>query len=435
MKFRKLMAGTLAATMVVGSGMTVFASNTNTGDATGQGTLLPHVDKEITTVTLPTTSEVANVFNYTVDPEALIKDAGTLADGTGVTGNDEGVYFQHAGTAAVPGTASYTSTTNTGNYTVTVSDLTTNATYTYDNDSDNRWEDSNGDAATVTISITDDDNSGAAVTPAEGDTVTVSGATAGSGATYSNSSQAVEFKGQNSVDVDVTVVAAVEASAANANDITLVADDAALAASTTPALLMTLKVGTEEAKAITTSAGATAKAKIDGVPENFETVANANKFEYKVKSNADATKWKSATVQLSGKTNKVKVPTGDDAMTAPKIKLTWTVAKHQEAPAGPTLSNATANTSDEAVNFDVTFRKGTALTCTFTGLGDGVTLRTVTWGTTTSAMTSTTTNVPLNGAAFTINANMWGSAAAGDVKYIRLTTSDNKNFVVKVTIA
>ncbi|HBN55713.1 MAG TPA: hypothetical protein DD414_02970 [Lachnospiraceae bacterium] len=435
MKRKKIIALVLAMTMVAGSSLTVFAADTNTGDATGTGTLIPHLDKDVITVTLPTSAQTANVFDFTVDPEQLIKDAAKMKDGTAVTGNDDGVYFTNAGTAAVNGTAAYTSTTNTGNYTVTVSDLTVNATYIYDNDSDNRWEDANGDAATVTITITDDDNNDAAVNPAEGDTVVVSGATAAGAASYSNKSDAVEFKGQNSVNVDVTVVAAVEASAAGAKDIALVADQAALDAATVPSLLMTLKVGTDE-KAITTAAGATGKAMIAGAPDNFKVDAKSDRsgYEYVKKADADESKWGSATVQLIGKTNKVDVPTGADALTAPKVKLTWTVTK-STAPAGPTLSNATANTTDEGVDFNTTFTKGTALTCTFAGLGDDVTLKSVTWGTTTSAITSTTTNVPLSGASFTVNANMWGSGRSGDVKYLKLTTSDDRTFIIKLTIA
>ena len=100
-----------------------------------------------------------------------------------------------------------------------------------------------------------------------------------------------------------------------------------------------------------------------------------------------------------------------------------------------TLSNATANTTDDGVDFNVTFTKGTALTCEFTGLGEGVTLSSVLWGTSVSEITSTTSNVPVSGTSFTINANMWGSASAGDVKYIELTTSGGATKVVKVTIA
>lgn len=236
MKLRRVMAGTLAATLVLGSSMMVFAADPQTGNATGTGTSVGHVDKEVLTVTLPTNTD--SVFNYWVDPERVIDLAGSLADGTAVTKNDDGVYFKQ---------------------------------------SDN---------------------------------------------TYASSSNAVEFEGKNSVAVDVSVAAEVTAGAAG-KDITLVADDDALTAATTPALLMKLTVGTDT-KTIT-SEGATAKAKLDGVPDNFEVKVNNSAYEYAAKSGA--TGWAKTTVKLSGKTNKVDIPAD---MTAPAIKLTWTIEKHDD---------------------------------------------------------------------------------------------------------
>lgn len=236
MKLRRIMAGTLAATMIVGSSITVFADDAQTGTATGSGTSVGHIDKEVTTVTLPTDSSVANIFNYHVDPERVIDLAGKLKDDTSVTKNEDGVYFKNT----------------------------------------------------------------------DG---------------YSSSSDAVEFEGKNSVAVDVSVKAEVTASAGG-KDITLVADDSALAAATTPALLMNLKVGSET-KAITSATeGTTAKAKLEGVPDNFEVGVESNAYKYAAKTGA--TGWKKTTVQLSGKTNKMDVAAD---MTAPSIKLTWTIAK------------------------------------------------------------------------------------------------------------
>lgn len=347
MKCKKMTAFMLAAMMVTGSSMAVFAADGDpTNSATGEGTLLPHVDREITAVTFPTEAQVATVFDYNVDPEQLIKSAGKLLDGTTVTGNEDGVYFANAATQAVPGTARYTSTTNTGNYTVVVTDLNTNATYTYDGTTDNQWEDSEGNAASVTITITDDDNNDAEITPGDGDTLVVSGAVAAGTAGASSTSDAVKFEGKNSVDVDVTVTATVAAPAEGKKYITLVADAAALQASKTPALLMTLKVGNESK--VITSAGTTATAKIEGVPTNFSLdvvnkAGSTTDREYKYTVKADASGWKSTTVQLSGKTNKVNVPTGDDALEVPQITLTWSVTKHVDSVLDKTTVSSTAN--------------------------------------------------------------------------------------------
>lgn len=332
MKYRKITALVLAASMAAGSSMVVFAADANGAD--GTGTLIPHLDREITAVTLPTDAAVATVFNYYVDPEQLIKDAGQLTDGTTVTGNDDGVYFTNAGSAAVSGTVSSTIAADTNSdYVVTVSDLTTNAEYKYDG---SKWqvkkEDNTYEDTTVTIDVKESDNSTAG-TLAANDTVTVSGAAAAGAASYSNHSDAVRFEGKNSVDVDVTVNATLDTTGDRSKDITLVADEEALAAATTPALLMSLKVG-DNTKAIT-SAGTTAKAKIAGVADNFEvsvdSSANPATYKYAPKANVNASTWKSTTVQLIGKTNKKDVTTD---MTVPKITLTWTVAKSDPAAYG-----------------------------------------------------------------------------------------------------
>lgn len=242
MNLRKLMAGTLAMTMLVGSSMTVLATE-QSGSATGSGDSIGHLDKEVTTVTLPTEgSDLNGIFKYYVDPERVIDLAGQLTDGTTVAKNTDGVYFK------------------------------------------------NKDGS------------------------------------YSSGSDEVEFVGKNSVDVDVSVKAEVTASA-EGKDIALVADDAALTAAKTPALLMNLTVGTET-KAVT-SDGATAKAKLDGVPGNFEATVKDGKYVYAAKDDAEESSWKKTTIKLAGKTNQMDVAAD---MTAPTIKLTWTIAKHETAP-------------------------------------------------------------------------------------------------------
>ena len=330
MKCKKMTAFMLAAMMVAGSSMAVFAADGDPANsATGEGTLLPHVNREITAVTLPTEAQVASVFNYNVDPEELIKSAGQLLDGTAVTGNENGVYFANAATQPVQGTVSSSIAADTNNdYKVTVSDLATNAEYKYDG---TKWQikkdDGSYEDATVTIDVKESDNTTAG-TIAANDTVTVSGAVAGSAAGASSTSDAVKFEGKNSVDVDVTVTAAVVTEDGK-NYITLVEDDAALQAATSPALLMNLKVGNDTK--VITSAGTTATAKIEGVPNNFKLDVDSSGsdpvYKYAVKSNASG--WKSTTVQLSGKTNKVSVPEGDNALEVPKITLTWSVTKHE----------------------------------------------------------------------------------------------------------
>ncbi|HCT91826.1 MAG TPA: hypothetical protein DF613_10690 [Lachnospiraceae bacterium] len=357
MKLKKLMAGSLAAAMVVGNGMTVLASDASS--ATGTGSAFDHVNKEVTSVTLPTTAEVANVFNYYVDPERLINSAETLTDGTAVDKNNDGVYFAHPGAAEVPATpASVTAFSLAGgtidqttdadsddnpDVTITLGDTTITATtLTYDGSD---WKD--GDSNTVSVTI----NAATAPTLQNGDTITVSPYVAGTpagAATYSSTSEAVEFEGRNSVDVDVSVTATVAATAGG-KDIAIVSSADELAAATTPALLMTLTVGSDS-KAITSdAAGVKATATVVGKPNNFAVTANTstNKFEYDVRTNTDTENggtaldaWDSTTLTLSGKTNQKDVSA--DGMTAPQINLTWTIGKHQTTPPAPTYTEETA---------------------------------------------------------------------------------------------
>lgn len=362
MKFKKVMATILAAAMVAGSSMTVFAEDpapTDANGTTGEGTTFDHVNKDVISVTLPTTADVADVFDYYVDPEGLIKDAGTLADGTTeVTGNTDGVYFKtkttSSGTEAVDASVkSYSITINgspvTTGLTITIPTDTTATLLVFkdqtldssENVSTSGWyEKVDGDDYTgktpLSITIIQDSDS-STVTASSGDEITVEPAQAATTGTettsYGSSSEAVKFEGKNSVDVDVSVAATVTASDAD-KDIALVADDAALTASTTPALLMKLKVGTDE-KAITSTGSTTAKATIAGVPGNFAVTTENNKFVYKIRTNTDTDNggsaladWNATTVQLIGKTNSVDVPT--TGVTAPVINLTWSVAKHTE---------------------------------------------------------------------------------------------------------
>lgn len=93
-KFNKFIAFALAATMVVGSSVTAFATEPVT-DSTGTGGKEGHVDLKKTNVILPTT--VANTtFSYTIDPEKLIEQTAHEKYGDDVVfpaSNDTYVYF------------------------------------------------------------------------------------------------------------------------------------------------------------------------------------------------------------------------------------------------------------------------------------------------------------------------------------------------------
>lgn len=329
MNFKKVMAGILAATMIVGSSMMAFAAN-QTGGITGEGSSAGHVDKEVLTVTLPTEaadSNLATTFNYIIDPERVIDLAeGQLTDGTTtVAPNDDGVYFKN------------------------MSD----------------------------------------------DGTTVAG--------YSSSSDAVEFEGKNSVAVDVSVAAEIEATAGD-TDIALAADDAALTAAETPTLLLKLTVGTDTK--VITSEGATAKASIAGKPNNFGVKVIDNVYKYVVKDTPTEA-WDKTTVQLSGKTNQMDVPAD---MTAPKVKLTWTVEKHMDSYLSATTITAVSNSVTVTLPEDVTISK-VELTKT-----DGTGVVQLTNG----------NQYTLNETMFTISGSLVTAWVGSDYTKVVLTFSDDK---------
>jgi len=92
MKFKKLMAVAMAATMVLGSSMTVFAADTdidNPAAATGlepiegDGQIEAYISKEVFKVTLPTVNDEG--IKFTADPQGLlnIADSDTYTTGAG----------------------------------------------------------------------------------------------------------------------------------------------------------------------------------------------------------------------------------------------------------------------------------------------------------------------------------------------------------------
>lgn len=92
-KTRKMMALTLAVSMVMGSSITAFAVDEGT---TGTGKVEGHVEKEVVNMVLPTIASGTTPFAYTMDPERLIQDTEgakyedfTFPESTA----DTGVYF------------------------------------------------------------------------------------------------------------------------------------------------------------------------------------------------------------------------------------------------------------------------------------------------------------------------------------------------------
>ena len=257
---------------------------------------------------------------------------------------------------------------------------------------------------------------------------------AGTAAKYTNKSKVETITNNNAQDLDITIK--LEQKTAGSEVIEYSDTDTFEATDKANKIYLAVTDGAES-NAKTAALGSSAAiltTTVAGVPDNYKEVwdGTAEKYAYELKAQDQLSAWNSCSYNLVGALN--KHATWEDGVTFPEIKVTWSYAEHSDTPA-LSLSNGTANTSDAGIDFDVTFAKGTAKTFTFTGLGEGVTLKSVTWGTSASEMTSTTSNIPLSGASFTINANMWGSAAANDVKYIKITASDDTVKVIKVTIS
>lgn len=70
--YKKVLAGFLATSMVLGSSMVAFAAPPETGTTSGTGELEGTVDTEVYVVVLPTISTPDTTFNFILDPEGLI---------------------------------------------------------------------------------------------------------------------------------------------------------------------------------------------------------------------------------------------------------------------------------------------------------------------------------------------------------------------------
>lgn len=98
---KKILAAALAATMVFGSSISVFADDPVTsGGSDGAGASEGHLEKEVLNVVLPTVPDGSTPFNYTMDPERLIRETEGAKYAEGTTfpeaEGDTGVYFQTA---------------------------------------------------------------------------------------------------------------------------------------------------------------------------------------------------------------------------------------------------------------------------------------------------------------------------------------------------
>ncbi len=278
---KKMMALTMAGVMVLGSTMTVMGEDASS--ATGAGTNTGHLDTDVVVAVLPTSDSVANIFDFTIDPEDILAKADTFTDGSTTAGasfaNDDLVYFKQLDS------------------------------------------------------------------------------------TYASTSQAVKIAAKNYVAADISVEVEVAAAAEGKTTIPLVADETALNAATSPALLLNLTVGTKTGAI--TSDGVKVTDKLAAQDSNFE-IKRQSDGSYKVEPKSAVNDWSGLDVQLSGK---VKGGTVDSTIAAPNLTLTWTVAKHVDAyVSSTTLSvggeSVTLSLPDEVTISSVILNKGDGSTVT-----------------------------------------------------------------------
>lgn len=353
-------------------GSSLMVSAAASGGTEGTGTPEGHVDKKVVNVVLPTMPDSGSPFDYTIDPERLISDSGAAKYAEGTV---------------------FPTENDTGVYFLTGTK------------------------------------------------------------TYANKSKVLQAINKSTCNITLTVsVQAVATTGSPSPDIAL-ATSSTVATTGTPNLYLGLTVGTTT-KVLKTDAQEV-KMVLEGKAANFEVVVKetdgVKSYAYEPKS--DAT-WKAAEIQMEGAVSNLAI---ESTTTAPKVKVTWAYAESQSSEtvssdavdvaegsggsggsggsSGPTLSNATAS-AESGVNYAANFTKGTALICKFTGLGEGKTLKAVTYGAGAATATVTSASVALTGdkMGFKIDGTMWAGKNSGDVMYVKVTDSGNTAYVIKITV-
>ena len=153
---------------------------------------------------------------------------------------------------------------------------------------------------------------------------------------YASSSQAVNIAAKNYIAADVSVNAKLGAAPTGKTLIPMAASEEERAAATEATLLLTVKVGTKTGAIVPGENGVTVTDTIAAQNAKFDTKWDADASEYKVVPKSDAT-FTGLDVQLIGK---MKGGTVASTVVAPTVTLTWTVAKHNDAPTASATSIA-----------------------------------------------------------------------------------------------
>jgi hypothetical protein len=119
--YKKILAGVLATSMVMGSSVVVLADE---GRTTGSGKVEGSTSDKVFRVELPTIAENDDTFNYIIDPLGLIEEAGADRYGALTFEASTSVYFKNTGTTITEDYAHESDALTVKNYSTDPVDLT-----------------------------------------------------------------------------------------------------------------------------------------------------------------------------------------------------------------------------------------------------------------------------------------------------------------------
>lgn len=442
---KRFLALALSAIMTIGSATMVFAATPNSGKTLeGDGDLEGWVNVNVITLDCPT--EASNLA-FHIDPQGLASKTNGAKHGNANIEENATVLFKTSdGSEAKTTPASVTS--NNEDLKVALAsgfDPAEDTVFKYEGDTNPAWNPSIQDKVEIMEG-----------TAAVGNTITVKKATTteATPASYAKTSLPIVIKNYSAIGVDLTVKVKIT----DATGITLT-DNNTFAPDDTDAKLYMALEGKASAEAEDKKLTAALSTK-DLTISNKELGGAANAYEYgydstdgytfTLKKDLSKAAFQDYTFTITGAAN----PNGDWSKlteAAPKLSVVYSAVKHGTGSTDTSDSGSSTGGSgstdpvveDKAPSIDTkayTYDKSEDLSITVDlGSGDKVasTITSVTWSNAEDgeykAFTKDT-QWSINGTTLKILAGRFGSANAGDKKYVKVTFNDNEPTVVLLTL-
>lgn len=371
-KCKKVLATVLAGTMVLGMGMTAFASETTpttSGSTTGAGDFEGHVDKNILTVTLPTSSDTGT-FKYIVDPESLIAETNGAKYEGATFESGASVFFQ----------------SSENNYTSSSAKLKA----------------INKGAVAADVTVEASVAAGSSVKMAAGK----------------------DFTADADKENDLYLGLKVDKEAVKALTETKTGDGVAQDASVTVGLEG--KAANYETKYDKTNSKYVYTVK-DGIQDE-----QWNSFEFNLEGVSNTAKTWTASTTLP----QVTVTWSYAAHDATKVPtLLPENATEKPAEVAPSISGATEVSDGEGWGYTANFTKGTNLTFTVDYGNKGATsIKSAIIGGTLENMKADANVLSISGDDVTVAGSSWAAANTGVKRYCKITLDDDTEFVIQLTI-